>query len=391
MILWFAMTVMTLAAIAAVLWPLARQRPLRAGSDVAVYRDQLDEIDRDRAAGLIGEREAEAARIEVSRRLIAAADTPAPHAAGSAAWRRQAAGLAALVLLPFGAGTLYLALGSPQLPAQTQAARRDTAPTASATTNAPPISDMVAKVEAYLEKNPDDGRAWELLGPVYIRYGRYGDAVKSLKNTVRLLGPSADRLGDLGEAMTGAANGTVTPEAKLAFEDALRQDPREARSRYFIGLAAEQAGRPKEAADIWRTLLTEAPAGADWADFVRQALHRVDPLTPLPPPTPRSAPLPQVSASPQPGPTAADIAAANEMSAEDRQTMIRGMVARLADRLKQDGSDVEGWLRLLRAYMVLGDKDQARAAAGDARRALASDPDKLHRIDELIKGLGLEG
>ena len=62
--------------------------------------------------------------------------------------------------------------------------------------------------------------------------------------------------------------------------------------------------------------------------------------------------------------------------------MIRGMVARLADRLKQDGNDVEGWLRLLRAYMVLGERDKAQAAAGDARKALASDPDKLRQIDD---------
>src|SRR6185436_9096229 len=91
-----------------------------------------------------------------------------------------------------------------------------------------------------------------------------------------------------------------------------------------------------------------------------------------------------------PGPSAADMAAAREMSPEQRDTMVRGMVARLAERLKQDGSDVDGWLRLLRAYMVLGDKEQARASAGEARRALASDPEKLRRVDELIKGMGLE-
>ncbi len=389
MILWFVMTLMTLAAIAAVLWPLARQRPLRAGSDVAVYRDQLDEIDRDRATGLIGEREAEAARIEVSRRLLAAADAPTGKASPeNATFRRQAAAVAALVLLPFGAGTIYLALGSPQLPGAPLSSRHDVASSA----KAPPVSDMVAKVESYLEKNPEDGRAWELLGPVYMRYGRYPDAVQALKHTLRLLGPSAERLGDLGESMVGAANGVVTADAKIAFEDSLRQDPKEPRSRYFIGLAAEQDGRTKEAADLWRALLADAPPDADWADFVRKALHRVDPTTTLPTPAPRAAPLPQMSTSPQqPGPSAADIAAANEMSAEDRQTMIRGMVARLADRLKQDGSDVEGWLRLLRAYMVLGDKEQARAAASDARRALASDPEKLRRVDEAIKGLGLEG
>jgi len=115
---------------------------------------------------------------------------------------------------------------------------------------------------------------------------------------------------------------------------------------------------------------------AAWGSFVRESLARVDPAA---------------AAAAQPGPSADDIAAASEMSPEQRTAMVQGMVSRLAERLKEDGTDVEGWLRLLRAYMVLGDKEQARAAAGDARRALASDPEKLRRVDELIKGMGLEG
>src|SRR5437762_11660054 len=123
MTLWFVFALMTAAAIFAVLWSLGRgTRGLRAGSDLAVYRDQLDEVVRDRAAGLIGEAEAEAARVEVSRRLIAAADTPkvsAPHASESL---RRMAAVAALVLLPLGAGALYLAFGSPQVPGEPLAA-----------------------------------------------------------------------------------------------------------------------------------------------------------------------------------------------------------------------------------------------------------------------------
>ena len=116
---------------------------------------------------------------------------------------------------------------------------------------------------------------------------------------------------------------------------------------------------------MWRALLAEAPADAAWSGFVRQSLARVDP---------------DLRCASQPGPSADDVAAASEMSPEQRNTMVQGMVSRLAERLKQDGGDVEGWLRLLRAYMVLGDKEQARAAAGDARRALASDPEKLRRV-----------
>jgi cytochrome c-type biogenesis protein CcmH len=370
MMLWFAMALMTAAAIFAVLWPLARRTPLPTGSDVEVYRDQLDEIERDRAAGLIGEREAEAARVEVSRRLLAAADAVAPALSPDrVGWRRRAAALTALTLLPLGAASFYLMSGSPEMAGQPQAARRDSAPEQS------PIAELVGRVEAHLEQSPEDGRGWEVLGPVYMRLGRYDDAVKARRNALRLLGPAAEREADLGEALTGAQNGIVTTEAREAFERALRLDPREVRSRYFLGLAAEQDGRPKEAAAVWRALLAEASADAAWAGFVRESLARVDPG----------------AAAFQPGPSADDVAAASEMSPEQRNTMVRGMVSQLAERLKQDGTDVEGWLRLLRAYMVLGDKEQARAAADDARRALAGEPDKLKRVDELVKGLGLEG
>jgi cytochrome c-type biogenesis protein CcmH len=208
-----------------------------------------------------------------------------------------------------------------------------------------------------------------------MRLGRYDDAVKARRNSLRLLGPNAEREADLGEALTGAQNGIVTVEAREAFERALRLDPRDVRSRYFLGLAAEQDGRPKEASAVWRTLLAEASPDAPWAGFVRESLTRVDPG----------------AAAVLPGPTADDVAAASEMSPEQRNTMVRAMVSRLAERLKQDGADVEGWLRLLRAYMVLGDTEQARAAAADARRALAGEPDKLERVDELVKGLGFEG
>ena len=116
-------------------------------------------------------------------------------------------------------------------------------------------------------------------------------------------------------------------------------------------------------------MLAGAPADAPWAEFIRSEIARVE----------------------RPGPSEEDVAAASDLNPEQRIAMIRGMVERLAERLHRDGSDLEGWLRLVRSYMVLGERDKARAAAGDARRALASDPDKLRRIDELVKGLGLEG
>ena len=374
MTLWFAMALMTAAAMFAVLWPLGRRAPLRSGSDVAVYRDQLDEIARDRASGLIGEREAEAARVEVSRRLIAAADAePVAPVIGTDRRRRMVA-VAALVLLPLGAVSLYLALGAPQLPGEPHAARQSVEPEQRS------IVELIGRVEAHLEQNPEDGRGWEVLAPVYMRLGRFADAVRARQNALRLLGSSAERSADLGEALTGQAGGVVTADAKAAFEQALAQDSGSFKARFFLGLAAEQDGRRDEAATAWRNLLAASPPDAPWLALVRESLQRVDP---------NAANVPAPGASP--GPSADDIAAASQMSPEQRNEMIRGMVARLAERLTREGSDLDGWLRLMRAYMVLGDRDKARGAADDARKAMASEPDKLRRLDEFVKSLGLEG
>jgi cytochrome c-type biogenesis protein CcmH len=368
MTLWFLLAMMTGAAVFAVLWPLGR-RPAAAsaGHDVRVYRDQLDEIGRDQAAGRIGEAEAEAARIEVSRRLLAAAEQESAAPVASPPSRRRAVALAALVLLPLLSGSLYLALGSPSLPGQPFTARANPPGTQ-------PIEQLVAQVEAHLASNPQDGRGWEVVAPVYMQLGRYEDAARARRNAVTYNGATAMREADLGEALVASAKGIVTAEARQAFERALALDAREPKARYFLGLSAKQDGRTAEAAAIWRDLLASAPPGVSWAEFVRDELARIEPGA-------RAA---------APGPGAEEMAAAAEMDPQQRQQMIVGMVAGLAEKLKKDGGDFEGWMRLVRAYTVLGERDKARLAASDARRAVGSDMDKLRRLDALVKELGLE-
>lgn len=367
MTLWFMLAMMTAAAVFSVLWPLGRRAEgVSSGHDVRVYRDQLEEVTRDEAAGRIGAAEAEAARIEVSRRLLAAADqeSAAPLTSPS---RKRAVALAALVLLPLLSGGLYLALGSPSLPGQPLSARAN--PQA-----APPIEQLVAQVEAHLESNPQDGRGWEVLAPVYMQLRRYEDAARARRNAVAYIGATAAREADLGEALVASAKGIVTAEAKQAFERALGLDGREAKARYFLGLSAKQDGRTAEAAAMWRDLLASARPGASWAKFVRDELAQIE-----------GGPGQIV-----PGPGAEEMAAAAEMDPGQRQQMIVGMVEGLAERLKTDGGDFEGWMRLVRAYTVLGERDKARVAASDARRAVEPDADKLRRLDELVKELGLE-
>ena len=206
-----------------------------------------------------------------------------------------------------------------------------------------PLDNLVAQVEQHLEKNPTDGRGWSVLAPVLARLGRFDDAVRAFRNSITYNGDSAERRADLGEALVAAAGGVVTAEAKAEFERAVALNADEVKANYFLGLAAEQDGRAAEAASIWRAMLAKAPANAPWRPLVQAALVRV-------------------GGSPRPALSDDAVAAAKDMNEADRSAMIRGMVDRLATRLKQNGDDVEGWLRLVRAYMVMGDPDKAKGA-----------------------------
>ena len=220
MTLWIIFASMTAVAMLAVLWPLGRKAALvpAGGNDLLVYQDQLEEIGRDRGAGLIGQAEAEAARVEVSRRLLAAADAqtvadmPAQSPVQSLRRRRMAAmaALVAVLILPLG---LYLVLGSPNIPGQPAFAR------ASTPQNGQSIESLLSQVEAHLANNPNDGAGWEVIAPVYLRLGRFDDAVMARRRSLALNGESGARYADLGEALTAAANGIVTDEAKQAFTE----------------------------------------------------------------------------------------------------------------------------------------------------------------------------
>jgi len=363
--LWFLFALMTAAASFAVLLPLGLRVAQGEGSSVTVYKDQLTEIDRDLAAGLILPGEAEAARNEIGRRLLAAADqAKAPPPQSNKALRRLSAVLA-LVGLPVVALGVYAKLGSPQLPDFPLAARESAG-------DAQSVDRLVALVEQRLKDNPSDGRGWAVLAPVLMRLGRQEDAVRAFRNSITFNGENARRRADLGEAIAAAAGGIVTAEAKSEFDRALSLDADEMKARYFLGLAAEQDGRKADAASIWRAMLDKAAPEAPWRPLVSESLARLG------------------------GPVAPELssqtaASAQNMNAADRDTMIRSMVERLASRLKQNGDDVDGWLRLVRAYSVMGDKEKAKSALADARQAVGKDEKRLRQLNEGLKDLGLDG
>lgn len=366
MTLWFVFALMTAGAAFAVLWPLGRPaRRDAGGSESVVYRDQLAEIEHDAEAGQIGAPEAAAARVEIGRRLLEAADAESNQPRSSHIGSRRAVAIAALAGIPLLALAIYLPLGSPGLPDFPLAERAREA------TASQPLDNLVAQVESHLEQNPADGRGWAVLAPVLAKIGRADDAVRAYRNSITYNGETAERRADLGAAIVGAANGVVTADAKNEFDRAIALNAKDVKARYFLGLAAEQDGRGADAAKIWQAMLADAPADAPWRGAVQEALARVNGSAP---------PLPDGAA-----------AAASGMSGADRSAMIHGMVDRLAARLKQDGSDVDGWLRLVRAYMVLNEPEKSRAARDDARHALGQNEAGLRQLNEGLKALGIDG
>jgi cytochrome c-type biogenesis protein CcmH len=290
--------------------------------------------------------------------------------------------------VPIGAVWLYLVLGSPHLPGQPLAERmaaghagrnievaaEDSDKSAAEKAALAAMAALVTKVEAHLAANPDDGRGWEVIAPVYMRLQRFDDAVKANRNVIRTLGVSGERLANLGESMTAAADGNVTPEAKAELVRALQMEPENVGARFYLGLAAKQAGERDAAARIWQEMIAGAPADAEWLPFVKRALAMIDG-------TPAGA---QAQAEPQ-------VLEPPEELPPGQREMGRGMVERLAEKLRANGADVEGWLRLVRSYMVMADRDEARAAVREARGALAADAEKLVRLESGVKQLGLDG
>jgi len=311
--------------------------------------------------------EAASARTETARRLIAAnaAENAEPAAPGSL-WRRRAASVGILALVPGIALGVYLSLGEPDAPDAPLASRR-------ADPNSPEaIQFAIAKIEARLSAYPDDLRGWEVLAPVYMRLGRFDDAVGAFRQVLRLKGESANLLADYGEAQLAAANGVVTKDAHESFDRALKIDPQLPMAKFYMALAAEQDGDVAKARAGYEELEPNAQGGAAWMLGLRARLAAMRSGKPMEaPPAPATAAPTQSSFTPE------------------QLTMIRGMVSGLAQRLAEKGGSGEEWARLVRAYTVLSETDKAKIALADARKALASDATALGNLDALAHELGL--
>ncbi|SUU91055.1 cytochrome c-type biogenesis protein CcmH [Aminobacter aminovorans] len=384
MLFWIIAAVLTLGASLAVLLPLTRQTRAKddASHDLEVYRDQLGEVDRDAARGLIAPSDAEQARAEIARRIIRLDAENAREPKKASQLGPRLVGMIAVLAVPLLSWGVYTAIGSPTVPSQPLSARLSQKPADSS------VDELIARAEAHLVANPSDGRGWDVLAPVYLRIGRANDAVTAYRNAIRILGSTTARQAGLGEAIAGSAGGIVTSDARLAFEAALKLEPADAKARYFLALALAQEGNIADAAAAWRLLAASLPADSPWRAATDQAIAQAELRTAQTQPELRTAPAKPAAGAP--GPNQEDIAAAASMSSGDRTAMIEGMVATLDEKLRQNPRDPEGWLRLVRSYQVLGKTDLAQDALGRAYTALGRDSEDGRKLTELAGSLGLD-
>jgi cytochrome c-type biogenesis protein CcmH len=442
MTLWLVLTMMISAATVFLSIPLLRrldpqQAPTR---DAEAYCDQLTEIARKAAAGLIDSSQAESACADIKRALV----SERVPAAGRAGFSRDRASLAAFAvagILMLGAAVLYALNGSSDLPSGSDKAAFSRAEFSAVdqlaaamqgATSLPQnpsqprqdsVDAMIARLADRLKRSPDDPEGWRMLGWSYFNTERFAQAASAYAKAIELNPQSADYRSSRGEALVRAADGRVTDTAKAAFAEALRLDPTDPRARFFLGLAKEQAGDKQAALDDWIALLNQTnsndpDANDPWVGDLRQRITELGQETGVDVSQrlsrARAAPnagllgmlqqqeqapaIPDVavpnaaaaSAVPSRGdPTADDVRNAQAMQPADRMAMIQAMVDRLASRLDQSPRDVDAWIRLMRSRQVLGEADAAEQAFRFALDVFKDSPQEREQISAAARELGL--
>lgn len=406
MMLWIILTLMTAAAAAYVAAPFLR--PINRGaaaqsSDIGIFRDQLAEIDREAAAGMIDPAAAASARTEVKRRMLAAdkAAASASDVTPMTALEYKFVFRTVTALTVLGSAILYAYNGHPDMPSaiRMQGAQLGQAASTEAPAVAPTPGDVdtaIAKLAARLQASPDDVKGWTMLGWSYLGTGKFAEAADAYRKAAALEPRNASIKSGLSQALMKAADGKVTPEALAVIDEVLAIDPKEPGARFDKGLAKLQGGNARGAIDDWIAELKDAAPDDKWPDELRQRVietakeNGIDVSGRLPLSAASASPAPASPAvMPTPGPTQADIDAAKGMSAQDQQTMIKGMVERLAAKLEANPKNVEGWIQLMRSRKVLGDMDNAKVAFKRALTMFADAAAETQKLKTAAGELGL--
>jgi len=402
--LWAVFAILCLAVIAVLIVPLLKggsDAPPRVDYDIVVYRDQLAEIEQEIEEGLLTAEQADAAQAEVHRRMLAAEDAELERPlrpAHAGRYARIGAVAAIALVLPIGAAILYGTLGSPGLPGKPYVWRLHNDPDFLTAATA-------EKLAALLQDTPS-AAGYERLGGMYFQAREYDKAAAADRRAIDLGATDAVTWSEFGEALVMTNDGAVVPEAIMAFTHAVSVEPRSERSRFYLGLAEAQIGNLRQAVAIWRDLERSSDPDAPWLAMLREHIAAFakqggfDPAS-IPPSPPDvkamntalaamtramhlSAGVPADASAPPSKAVAAP-------SGGDRDTMIRAMVQRLADRMEQNPSDVDGWRRLAHAYNVLGDKEKARQAADHAIKLKPNDVNVQLTLAEVQKAAAPTG
>jgi cytochrome c-type biogenesis protein CcmH len=371
MLFWITCAVLTFAAAIAVLYPFLRKNeqiePSNA-SDLAIYKDQLREIDEDEKRGLISTTDAASARTEVSRRILKLVPETLPNSDRTSSRYVVIAAALAMPVLTWG---LYSYTGSPMVPDQPILARL------AVPANKASVEILVAQAERHLAEHPEDGRGWAVVAPIYLKYGRYDKALEAYQKLMTLLGPKAQFEVGIGEALAGLSQGKIGEDANAAFERAAKLEPNDPQPKIFLATSLAQQGKYREAKSAFEAILASAAADAPWRPIVTGSL----------------AELAKVMAAPAngglKGPTQEDVNNAAGMSGSDRMAMIEGMVAKLDADLATNPDNSEGWKRLIKSYTVLGKPDKAVEALAKAQVALKDNAAALSELIQMATELGL--
>ena len=403
---WLPAAALVAVAVAMTVLGLVRGARLRAEDDareLGIYRDQLGEIERDLARGLVSADEAERLRTEIARRLLDAdrrrqdAGKPAPYGA-------RIAGLVMVWLMVAIAGWVYWSEGALLYPDQPLAQRH--AEAAEMRANRPSQAEMEAawaadprrpapaapepefdalmeQLRSALVERPTDLTGFRLLARNEANLGNHAAAARAQQRVVELLGAAAGPVDHLilAENLILAAGGLISPEAERALEATLRLDPGNLMARYFSGLLFAQTGRPDLTFTLWRRVLEESPPDAPWVPQIRATIGELGELSGVPFTPP---PLEAMGAR---GPSDEDIAAAAEMDPEARAAMIGAMVEGLSARLATQGGSAQEWAQLISALVVLDQGERARAILQEARMVFAAEPEALELVERAARGL----
>lgn len=394
---WAAAAAMT-AGVAVIMLQGLRRGDAAADNSAAlkVYRDQLAEVDRDLARAVIAPVEAERLKTEISRRLLEADRSlqNAPKAGGKGSMLP-----AALLIAAASAAAIYgyLRLGAPgygDLPLRSRLAmaeqlyanrtsqsEAEAATPAAATQADPAFLDLMTKLRAAIAQNPDDQQGLTLLARNEAQLGNFIASRKAYEHLLDLKGDAAtaDDHAATAQSMIFAAGGKVTPEAEKHLVRALELEPTHPLARYFVGLMFAEVDRPDRAFALWEPLLREGPADAPW----------MAPLTEMLPGIAENAGIKFQMPGAGKGPTAMDMAAAGDMTPQERQEMIKGMVGQLEERLGSEGGPVEEWAKLINALAVLGDTDRVKAAYAKAQAAFKDDSAALATLQAAASAAGV--